>query len=519
MTRVGRGRLVGSRRGARPGARASGTRWTTSTCWGTSATPPCSSATTTPQQHFYSYALSRAREAGRRDGGRLLRCSGCASATSSPATASAVRSSAEEALALGGEHRPAGPDRPSARLARPCSPPSRAATTTTTCCATSTSVVAAHPLGILTDPVHDLTRWAKGVPRRRRRRHLRRPAPPAPAPAPRRWRGWPPPSASTPPSAPTRPRPGPRLGRGARRVRRGHRTAVGARHGRLRAGDDRRARARPRRCSRRRWPTTRGPVARSTRLAPSWPTASGCAAASAASTPASTCASALETFEDLRAEPLADAREPGAARLRRDRPQARPLHAGEADPDGAQDRPAGELGAVEQGRRRPVLGLARGRWPSTCATSSPRPASPRAASSPSSTSADARLRPAHPGHLTGVSNRVRGHARQQCTTTHCESETAMSVDIHPTDRATTHRRRRAAPTSGPVARIVAGSLAAGAATALVLTLVVFAGATESVITGSMLAGASGSAGRCSRVLSARLHQPAPALGRASPPSR
>ena len=39
-----------------------------------------------------------------------------------------------------------------------------------------------------------------------------------------------------------------------------------------------------------------------------------------------------------------------------------------------------------------------------------------------------------------------------------------------------------------MARIVAGSLAAGAMTALVLALVVFAGATESVITGSTLVG-------------------------------
>ena len=42
------------------------------------------------------------------------------------------------------------------------------------------------------------------------------------------------------------------------------------------------------------------------------------------------------------------------------------------------------------------------------------------------------------------------------------------------------------PASGPVARIIAGSLAAGAAAALVLTLVVFPGGTESVITGSVL---------------------------------
>lgn len=44
----------------------------------------------------------------------------------------------------------------------------------------------------------------------------------------------------------------------------------------------------------------------------------------------------------------------------------------------------------------------------------------------------------------------------------------------------------ATPTSGPVARIVAGSLAAGVAAALALTLGVFGGGTESVITGSAL---------------------------------
>ena len=47
----------------------------------------------------------------------------------------------------------------------------------------------------------------------------------------------------------------------------------------------------------------------------------------------------------------------GAARLRRDGPQTGPLHSGQADPDGAQGRPAGLLGPVEQGGRRPDLGL------------------------------------------------------------------------------------------------------------------------------------------------------------------
>ncbi len=64
----------------------------------------------------------------------------------------------------------------------------------------------------------------------------------------------------------------------------------------------------------------------------------------------------------------------------------------------------------------------------------------------------------------------------------------MSVDIHPAS----HRDDTAAPSIeakiGPIARIIAGSLAAGAVAALVLALVVFAGGTESVITGSMLTG-------------------------------
>ena len=72
----------------------------------------------------------------------------------------------------------------------------------------------------------------------------------------------------------------------------------------------------------------------------------------------------------------------------------------------------------------------------------------------------------------------------------------MSIDMHPTSHptsnATSHQDDATGPPaaarSGPVARIIAGSLAAGAATALVLALVVFAGGTESVITGSMLAG-------------------------------
>ena len=67
----------------------------------------------------------------------------------------------------------------------------------------------------------------------------------------------------------------------------------------------------------------------------------------------------------------------------------------------------------------------------------------------------------------------------------------MSIDINPTAHPADHRDGSATPdvpVSGPVARIVVGSLAGGLAAALVLTLVVFAGNTESVITGSVLIG-------------------------------
>jgi pimeloyl-ACP methyl ester carboxylesterase len=64
----------------------------------------------------------------------------------------------------------------------------------------------------------------------------------------------------------------------------------------------------------------------------------------------------------------------------------------------------------------------------------------------------------------------------------------MSVDIHPAGNRHETATSSTGPKSGPVARIISGSLAAGAAAALVLSLVVFAGGTESVITGSVLIG-------------------------------
>jgi len=64
----------------------------------------------------------------------------------------------------------------------------------------------------------------------------------------------------------------------------------------------------------------------------------------------------------------------------------------------------------------------------------------------------------------------------------------MSVDIHPAGHQHDTATSPTEPKTGPMARIIAGALAAGAAAALVLSLVVFAGGTESVITGSVLIG-------------------------------
>ena len=60
----------------------------------------------------------------------------------------------------------------------------------------------------------------------------------------------------------------------------------------------------------------------------------------------------------------------------------------------------------------------------------------------------------------------------------------MAVDIHPTVQPAGTDVPAGRHT--PVARVIAGSLAAGATAALVLTLVVFAGASEYVITGAAL---------------------------------
>ncbi len=113
------------------------------------------------QQRFYTVALSRSREAGAAMGvvyalQRL--CFGYLVA----GDWAAVRSSAEEALALGtsmGQRALTAP--PLAWLTLLAALQGR--DDYDTLLADLEDVVAVHPLGILTDPVHDLTRWAKGA--------------------------------------------------------------------------------------------------------------------------------------------------------------------------------------------------------------------------------------------------------------------------------------------------------------------------------------------------------------------
>ena len=78
----------------------------------------------------------------------------------------------------------------------------------------------------------------------------------------------------------------------------------------------------------------------------------------------------------------------------------------------------------------------------------------------------------------------------------------MSVDTN-TTQGREHLESAPVPQSVPVARVVAGSLFAGAVAALVLMLVVFPGATESLITGSALV-AFGLGWAMMRILSARM---------------
>src|SRR5690242_12784826 len=62
----------------------------------------------------------------------------------------------------------------------------------------------------------------------------------------------------------------------------------------------------------------------------------------------------------------------------------------------------------------------------------------------------------------------------------------MKLHTHPTARRDAHAQAPTRRGSGSPARHIAGSLAIGLALALVLVAVVFPGATESVVTGSIL---------------------------------
>ena len=96
-------------------ARARLTRAATSTCWGTSATPPSTWATTTAHRRFYALMLSTARENGRRHVRAVRPATPVRSASTSPVSGRRCGTPREEAVALGrsvgqpaADRRPAG---------------------------------------------------------------------------------------------------------------------------------------------------------------------------------------------------------------------------------------------------------------------------------------------------------------------------------------------------------------------------------------------------------------------------
>ena len=113
------------------------------------------------QQLFYSYALARAREAGAVTAVVYCLQRLCFGYYLTGDLA-AVRSSAEEAIGLGQSiGQPAMTAPPLAWLTLLAALQDR--DDYDNLLRDLDEVVAAYPLGILTDPVHDLTRWAKGI--------------------------------------------------------------------------------------------------------------------------------------------------------------------------------------------------------------------------------------------------------------------------------------------------------------------------------------------------------------------
>ena len=312
------------------------------------------------QQRFYGYALSRAREAGavtaviyclqRLCFGQYLN-----------GDLVAVRNSAQEAISLGqGIGQPAMTAPPIAWLAVLAALQDRDEYDHHL--ARLEELVATYPLGILTDPVHDLTRWAKGLRAAGSGdsvgalHHLAQVPVAGPRPDVRcgAHRGG-----------------GARRGHGGSRwldrragtFRRRDRQAMGARHRGLRpradSGPGRGRPALPRvactPCGRRSAARRGAGPARLRGVATPQP--------AAGRRPAAPAAGRRNLPGPARRGPGRPG-QPGASRLRGDRPQARPLDPGQAHPDGAADRTAGELRPVQQGRRGSVLDLSQdGRLP------------------------------------------------------------------------------------------------------------------------------------------------------------
>ncbi len=272
----------------------------------------------------FTAMLSQAPRARRRHARCCTRCPGSASRQMLAGQWTDAGGTAAEGARAERQRRAARAGRRPARLAGVARRPPgrtrlrRAAGPASTTSPRPTARRAGRP-GPRPDPV------GQGHPRRSATATPRRPAPPRPACGCRPSAAWPRSTASTPPSGratTSRPR------RGSTSWPRSptrHRMAVGARRRRPRPGAARRPPTR-RPCSRARWPIHAAPAAgRTTGPAPTSRTGSSCAAPSAASTPAPTCAPHWRLRGPAR-RAAGRPREPGAARLRGDRPQTRPVH-------------------------------------------------------------------------------------------------------------------------------------------------------------------------------------------------